>query len=126
MKHESIDSRRDARRPTYITGHLRIGATSHPCWIRDLSAGGALIFAEVPVSNGDRMVLEVDNKKLAAYVRWIDYPLLGVQFEAGSMVEARPKVALGERAIGSGLRAKLAGETSDVAVSKLRRWWNGR
>lgn len=126
MKHETIDCRRDARRPTYITGKLRMGSSEHPCWLRDLSAGGALIFAEVPVTSGDRMVLEVDDKKLAAYVRWTDYPLLGVQFETGSMVTTRKTKAGDEARGGLGLRARLSESSDSESMSRMRRWWNGR
>ena len=126
MKHETIDCRQDARRPTYVTGRLRIGSASHPCWIRDLSAGGALIFAEVPVSGGDRMVLEVNEKALAAYVRWTDYPLLGVQFEKGSMVVRGGQALAGKGVTGSALRAGLSRPPPAPVTERLRRWWNGR
>ena len=102
-----------------------MGSERHPCWIRDLSAGGALIFAEVPVSSGDRMLLEVNDKRLAAYVRWTDYPLLGVQFETGSMVSRRRRAAAGADANGSLLRAGLSNDLPDSVIARLRSWWNG-
>lgn len=125
MKHESVDCRRDARRPTYITGRVRIGADDHPCWIRDLSAGGALLFAELPIKQGDRLVLEVNDRKLAAYVRWTDYPLVGVQFEEGSMVQKKGVQAQGSSTSGRQLREGLQGGASSTTTERLRRWWNG-
>ena len=124
MKHENIDSRRDARRPTYITGKMKFGTIEVPCWVRDLSAGGALVFAEVPLNSGDRVIMEVDDKQLAAYVRWIDYPLVGVQFEPGSMVRGKRVTSNSTKALDRNVRNFIGGKP-DTVGARLARWFKG-
>lgn len=121
MKHESIDCRRDARRATYITGTLKKGGLSNPCWVRDISAGGALIFAEVPLDRGDRVIMQVGDKTFAAYIRWIDYPLAGLQFESGSMVTTEGTKA-GAYTTTKNLRQRISNENDGLA-GRLRRWF---
>ncbi len=124
MKHETIDCRRDTRRPTYITGTIQKAGMANPCWVRDISAGGALIFAEVPLDRNDRVILAVDDKSLAAYVRWVDYPLAGLQFEAGSMIRGGTASREGVATPGGRLRDKLT--TSDEGLAgRVRRWFQG-
>ena len=124
MKHENIDCRRDARRPTYITGKIKFGTIEMPCWVRDLSAGGALVFAEVPLSAGDRVIMEVDDKQLAAYVRWIDYPLVGVQFEQGSMVMGKRVTSNSAKTLDRNVRNFISGKP-DTVGARLARWFKG-
>lgn len=124
MKHEKIDSRSDSRRPTYITGKLKFGTIEVPCWVRDLSAGGALVFAEVPLGSGDRVIMEVDDKRLAAYVRWIDYPLVGVQFEQGSMVKGKPGAGDSTKTLDRNIRNFINGKP-DTVGARLARWFKG-
>lgn len=123
MKHEPIDCRNDTRRPTYITGTLKKGGMTNPCWVRDISVGGALVFAEIPLDRGDRVVMSVDDKSFAAYVRWIDYPLAGLQFEDGSMVKgggAKADAVTTTKNLRAGLSEKEHG-----FLGRVRRWARG-
>ncbi len=124
MKHETVDCRRDSRRPTYITGTIKKGALANACWVRDISAGGALIFAEVPLDRGDRVILSVDDKTLAAYIRWIDYPLAGLQFEEGSMIKGGAAAKDGPVTPAGRLRDNLTNSDEGVR-GRLLRWFKG-
>lgn len=122
MKHERIDCRQDARRPTYITGTIKKGGMTNPCWVRDISAGGALVFAEVPLDRGDRVIMSVDDKTFAAYVRWIDYPLAGLQFENGSMVKGTRSGTVSEASTARSLRANL-NPPEHGFLGRVQRWF---
>ena len=122
MKHEPIDCRQNERRATYITGTLKKGGLSNPCWVRDVSVGGALIFAEVPLSRGDRVVMHISDNTFAAYVRWVDYPLAGLQFETGSMVRGRYVAKEGPYTLTQTLRDRITNEHDGLA-GRLRRWF---
>lgn len=124
MKHENIDCRRDSRRPTYITGKIKFGTIEMPCWVRDLSAGGALVFAEMPLNLGARVLMEVDDKRLAAYVRWIDYPLIGVQFEQGSMVKGQGGANTSTKTLDRSIRNFINGKP-DTVGARVARWFKG-
>lgn len=87
MNMHSRETRRGKRRQTYLTATVVIGAAKHSVWVRDISAGGAQIFFEDPISVGQRIIFTVDKNQRGAIVRWVNHPLAGIEFEQGQAID---------------------------------------
>lgn len=119
------ESRRSRRRATYLNASIVIGGGKHNVWVRDISVGGAQIFVEQPLSIGQRVIFTVDNSQKGALVRWIDYPLAGIQFEGGPAIAVPTKGELTVLEKRAAMRA-LAKQNSGSLLSSVAKKLSGR
>lgn len=125
MKPSQTESRVRGRKVTYINASVVIGAKKLSAWVRDISLGGAQIFLEHRINVGDRVTFSAQNMQRGAVVRWINYPLAGLEFDGGPGLPMPSEADLALAKKRAALRSFVP-EAGTASRTTLSRWFNAR